>query len=536
MLLVVESLEDVQGLLQQLDSCSLVRYGLLKILVLLLAVLTGSLQIGLQRLYLGLQCLNLICELLDLIRQCVDLRLRLLLVTILQLGLSFIGVEFFNAEILLLDFILLVLQQLGNHVINCLLHLHERITPHRIGESHELSTVDTVSSARQNAGCLLPVRGQRRGGPLNEVESAAEQVVCLVAGEERQCLGDSGNLLLASLCSLLVLLVSQLALLFQVGQEGLVCGEAGSSVLQILLRVCEALIGVRQFFLLLFEVILPLLNLIFFGSLQLLVRTLRLHLILLGLRQISLKGRQHVLENPENLAGLGGVGLLEGRLSIKIIFRRLDEGLHRLHIRDRQHVAQAIVVTVYCGTESGLHIEERGTTIVLGKDSDSRLQSRDGLQGVLLVLIEFSQLFLAVGSGLVQRLLVLLHFNLQVFDFGVQPRAGSGFLLYLIDQPVNAGLSISNGLGLVLVVGLAPASDLVVDLLVFFGLLLELLHHVLQEVDHFGDRSVLLLLGRASQSPGHQNRTRDAHDLRGAGAACIVYGSENSKRLSLHDA
>ena len=47
-----------------------------------------------------------------------------------------------------------------------------------------------------------------------------------------------------------------------------------------------------------------------------------------------------------------------------------------------------------------------------------------------------------------------------------------------------ACLRIRDGLGLLLVVGLAPARDLLVGLLVLLGLLLKLGQHVLDEVDH----------------------------------------------------
>ena len=60
-------------------------------------------------------------------------------------------------------------------------------------------------------------------------------------------------------------------------------------------------------------------DLVLLGGLQVLVRLLVGRLLLLGGGEVGLEGLLHLREDAEDLAGLRGVGLLEGGLRVEVI-------------------------------------------------------------------------------------------------------------------------------------------------------------------------------------------------------------------------
>jgi len=136
-------------------------------------------------------------------------------------------------------------------------------------------------------------------------------------------------------------------------------------------------------------------------------------------------------------------------------------------------------------------LQERRGAVVLGEHSDGGLERRDGLQEILLLGIELGELLLANGSGLVQRRLVLGHLLLVVLDLCVEACALGRELFDLVREVLDPGLRIRDGLRLLPVVGRAPAGHLVIDFLIFLGLLFQLRQHVLEQRNDLGHGPVL---------------------------------------------
>merc|ERR1719498_2065384 len=118
LLLLVEALEDVQGSGQELLGGTLVCDNLLELLVLLLAVLTSTLQLSVELGNLGLEGIDLGGEGLDGELKVLNESKEILLLALLTLGLELVGVELLDAEVLVLDLVLLLSQELGDHVID----------------------------------------------------------------------------------------------------------------------------------------------------------------------------------------------------------------------------------------------------------------------------------------------------------------------------------------------------------------------------------------------------------------------------------
>merc|ERR1719263_681443 len=225
LLLLVESLEDVQSCGQKLLRGTLVGDNLLELLVLLLAVLTCTLQFGVELSNLRLECVDLSGQSLDSQIEVLNEGNEVVLLTVLTLSLELVGVELLNAEVLVLDLILLLSQKLGDHVINGLLHADESIELHLDGDGCETRALVLQGSALQDGG----------GGSaalvalllLDEswVECLGEQVVRLIGAQHGKSLGASFHLELAGLLALLPLGVSASALLLQHHEESFILGE-----------------------------------------------------------------------------------------------------------------------------------------------------------------------------------------------------------------------------------------------------------------------------------------------------------------------
>mmetsp|Transcript_78270 Transcript_78270/g.175442 ORF Transcript_78270/g.175442 Transcript_78270/m.175442 type:complete len:272 (-) Transcript_78270:212-1027(-) len=233
-------------------------------------------------------------------------------------------------------------------------------------------------------------------------------------------------------------------------------------------------------------------------GLQVLVSLLVGCLFLLRIGQVRLKCLLHLPENAEDLAALRCVGLLESGRCIEVVLRGLDERVGRPPLRVREHTLQQRGVPLHLLLERGRdthHVAvgqlEQGFSMVLRQHRDGRLQRRDRFHQILLFRIEFRQLLLAERGGLIKGFLVFRLLLFEILDLSVEARAASSELLDLRRELRDARLGVRDRLRLLLVVGLAPACHLVVDRLILLGLLLELLHHVLEQCDHLGDRAVL---------------------------------------------
>mmetsp|Transcript_37307 Transcript_37307/g.87369 ORF Transcript_37307/g.87369 Transcript_37307/m.87369 type:complete len:348 (+) Transcript_37307:1058-2101(+) len=323
----------------------------------------------------------------------------------------------------------------------------------------------------------------------------------IVSAQDCKCLGDSLHLQLPRLLALLPLLVGHGALLLEHHEELLVSGEAVLGVLNVHLGLGVLLVRGGKLLGLAVNLLSASRDLGLLCRLQIVVGLLVGQLLLLRVTQVGLEGLQHLPQDAEDLARLGSVGLLEGGRSVEVILRLLDEGSCGTALGRSEHTLQQGGVLLHLVLEGGGDAEDvatrnlqEGCGVVLGQHCDGSLQSGDGLQQILLLSIELSQLLLPQGSRLLKGLLVGRALLLQGLDLSVQLRTETGQLLDLAGEVCDACLRLGNCLGLLLVVGLAPARQLLVDLLVLLLLLLQLLRHVLQEVDHLGHGP---LLGRS---------------------------------------
>mmetsp|Transcript_81522 Transcript_81522/g.218104 ORF Transcript_81522/g.218104 Transcript_81522/m.218104 type:complete len:248 (+) Transcript_81522:246-989(+) len=145
-LLVVEPLQHVQSLLQQFHCGPLVGHSVLEVFVLCFAIFPGPLQLCLQRLDFGLQSVQFLGQCVNLVLQSLDAGFRLFTVAVLEVSFAFVRVDLFHAVVLVLDLILLVLQQLSDHVVDCLLHLGESVEANFGSQRHQLWTGESVTS------------------------------------------------------------------------------------------------------------------------------------------------------------------------------------------------------------------------------------------------------------------------------------------------------------------------------------------------------------------------------------------------------
>merc|ERR1719213_605282 len=208
--------------------------------------------------------------------------------------------------------------------------------------------------------------------------------------EDRQGLAAALDLLSAGLLALLVLGVGHLAGLLKVHQELLVRGEGVARVLKVLLGLRILRIRVRKLLRLRVLLVLASLDLRQLRGLQGLVRRLPLHLLLLRGREVRLERLLHLLQDAEDLARLRRVALLERRLRIEVVTRRLDEGSDGLVLRRGGDLRKHVAVLVELPLEGRRDVDERlrrhlRERVVLAQDRDRRLQGADRLEHVLLL-------------------------------------------------------------------------------------------------------------------------------------------------------
>merc|ERR1740138_931091 len=476
------------------------------------------LQLHLHLRDLGLQRGDLLGEFVDRGREVRDLGLHLLDVTLLHLLGHLVLVERLNAEVLHLDVVSLLLLQVIDHAVDLLRHLLEVVEAHAGGQRRQEGVADLLRNGVQDLLRVVALR-LRRLRNLDEVERAREGVVGVVGAQDRERLAHGLRLLRASLRPLLELLVRHLARLLQVHQELLVRRQGVAGVFEVLLRLGELLIRIGKFLSLRILLVRASLDLRLLCGLEIFVRRLALHFLLLRARQVALERLLHLLQNAKDSTRLRGVALLEGRLGIKEIARRLDERRDRLALRRRNdlinHVLMLaeLILDQHCGFDQSIRRNLKKLGVVLAKNGDGALQRADRLQDVFLLCVELGEFLLAERSSLVQSSLVLRDLRRQILDLGVQASARGGSLLNRGRQIRDAALGVVDRRRLVLVVGRAPASDLLEDLLIFLSLLFELLAHVLQEINNLSDRAVFLdTLGRSKAGGRCFGSNEQAHD------------------------
>merc|ERR1719453_2521347 len=394
--------EHVVGLLEERLRLALVRHGGLEVLVLHLAILASALQLRLHLRDLRLQRRDGLGQLVDRRREIRDLSLQLRNVARLELRLALVRVQALGAEVLVLDLVRLLLQERSDHLINGRLHLGERVEADACrerGQARVAVGLGGLEEKRRRLVAVLAVLLLHLG--LDEVEGLRKGVVRVVARQDGERLAHGLDLLRARLLALLPLLVRHLAGLLQVHEELLVRREGVPRVLEVLLRLRELLVRVRKLLRLRVLELFSGLDLGLLRRLEVLVRGLRLHLLLLGRAQVRLEGLLHMLENAEDLARLRRVALLEGRLRVEVVARRLHERSDRLALRRRHDRLQQERVLLELVIDNCGHVQQRllrdlrKGRVVLAQDHNRRLQSADRLQHVLLLFIEFRQLLLA---------------------------------------------------------------------------------------------------------------------------------------------
>merc|ERR1719482_417248 len=425
-----------------------------------------------------------------------DLRLELVDVALLQLRLALVRVQRIRAEVLVLDLVLLLLQKGLDHLIDGSLHLRERIQADAARTRRETRAVKALRRLEQHLRSRV-ARGLLRlrlAGHLHEVERAGERVVRLVARQDGKRLAARLDLLLPRLHALLVLRIRHLAGLLQVHQELLVRRQGVPRVLKVLLVLRQLRVRVSELLRLLVLQLGASLDLVLLRRLQVLVRLLRLHLLLLRVGQVRLEGLLHLLQDAKDRAALRGVALLERRLRIEVVTRRLHERRDGLALGRRDDLLEHVLVLVELPLNHRRDVDQLlrrhrlQELVVLAQHDDRGLQRADRLQHVLLLRVELRKLFLAHRRGLVQSLLVLRDLSLEILDLRVQAGAHRRTLLDGRREGRDAGLRLLDGRRLLLVVRLAPASELLVDFLILLSLLLELRLHVLDEVHDLRDR------------------------------------------------
>merc|ERR1719310_642322 len=208
---------DVVRLLQERLRLPLVRHGLLEVLVLHLAVLTGALQLRLHLRDLRLQRRDGLRELVDRRREVRDLGFQLRDIARLELRLALVRVQALGAEVLVLDLVRFLLQQRSDHLVNGRLHLRECVEADACRERSQARVAVGLRGLEEERRGLVAVLAVRRLHlRLDEVEGLREGVVRIIARQDGERLAHGLNLLSPGLLALFPLLVRHLARLLQV--------------------------------------------------------------------------------------------------------------------------------------------------------------------------------------------------------------------------------------------------------------------------------------------------------------------------------
>jgi hypothetical protein len=141
------------------------------------------------------------------------------------------------------------------------------------------------------------------------------------------------------------------------------------------------------------------------------------------------------------------------------------------------------------GVVRGALLQELG--VVLAEHRDRVLHRREGLDDVLLFLVELRALLRADFGRLVQPCGVLPELLLRLGDRRIELPSLPGVLANVGVKLVDTAVRSLNGLRLGLLVRLAPAPHFLEKLGVLLVLGLKLTLHVLEKLDNLADRTLL---------------------------------------------
>mmetsp|Transcript_117872 Transcript_117872/g.340730 ORF Transcript_117872/g.340730 Transcript_117872/m.340730 type:complete len:310 (+) Transcript_117872:814-1743(+) len=292
------------------------------------------------------------------------------------------------------------------------------------------------------------------------------------------------------------------------------------------------------------QLLLPALDLLDLGRRQRLEVLLGLELLLLHGAQLRCELVKHLVQHPENLPGpRAGAGLEDGlrvvglqkvaplrALPCRGLRRSRDQVLgevERQHLRgmlgagaEEAHQGGALVPALAdlhegrsrpvpllparahelvlqshvpekhpnAGEHRRVELQHRGLlggprALVLGEHGDGVAEVGHGLHHVCLLAAELRRGLLSEGPGLLEGLLILRDLGLQVVNHRRQLAEAGGALLGLGAELRVPRLGVRDLLRLLLVVAFAPANHLVVHRRLLAPLILELLLHLVQQVD-----------------------------------------------------
>jgi len=450
---------------------------------------------------------DLLGEVLDGLREVRDLRGQGLLLVVAGLGGAVVLVELVDAPVAVGDLVLHLLAELGDHLVDLLLDHGEGVQLHAGGDQGERRGAALARGRLKHRDGVVAHGhlGGAAAGHLDEgVAGLVEGLEGLVVVEDLDGVLDRRDLGHAVLHALVELGGAVGALVREVGEEGLVEAELLLGRLELLEGLGVLLLQVRDHLVELRD------HRPAGGDLLLLGRLKRQELLdgllLLGLvvAEVLREVLLHLREDAGDLAALRRVALHAGdgeegggALGLGDV---AEEGLERGHLLgaedDLGH--HGGLLEVHRGLlDLG---EARGGVGVLAEGDEGTVAGGDGLLEVHLLGVGLLVLLHAHGLGLLERVVVGVHL--------IQGRVALGLhLLHLRRGLAEEGLELRDlglaeldGRGLLLLVGLAPAVQHLVDGLVVVQVPLELRLHVLEQADHLHDRPGLhVLLGVADQ-------------------------------------
>mmetsp|Transcript_85115 Transcript_85115/g.238364 ORF Transcript_85115/g.238364 Transcript_85115/m.238364 type:complete len:478 (-) Transcript_85115:175-1608(-) len=295
-----------------------VGHRLLIVGVLCLADLRSPLHLLLHVRHRGRSGVDVRRELVDGLLQVRDLGLQAGLLVVGLLRRTVVLVELIDAPIAMRNLVLLLLAELGHHLVDLLLDLGEGVEAGPRREKRQCRRAGQRRAALQGSGraaqALLLFR-RLNGHSLEEgdaVDGGIEVVEGRVGVEDGDGVLHGGDLGRAVLDALRELLVAHRALLLEVGEEGAVDLQLRLRVLELLEGLGVLLLQRRDLLVQLRDQLPARLDLFRLRRLQRLVVLSGLLLLGLGLGEVLLKVLLHLLQHAEDLPALRGVALVAG--------------------------------------------------------------------------------------------------------------------------------------------------------------------------------------------------------------------------------